>query len=105
VRSIIGRFLEHSRVYYFFNDGNEEFYCASADWMERNLLRRNESCFEVRQKLMKEQIRSDLELFLADNCQAWMLHGDGSYTRLSPEDGKPRVSAQETFLEELALPS
>ncbi len=52
VRSIVGRFLEHSRVYYFFNEGNEEFYCASADWMERNLLRRNESCFEIRQKRM-----------------------------------------------------
>jgi polyphosphate kinase len=50
VRSILGRFLEHSRVYYFHNDGDEEFYCASADWMERNLLRRNETCFPVKQK-------------------------------------------------------
>ncbi len=103
VRSIVGRFLEHSRVYYFFNDGNEEFYCASADWMERNLLRRNESCFEIRQKRMKEQIRSDLELFLADNCQAWVLHGDGSYERLTPGDA-PRISAQDAFLRQLAAP-
>jgi len=105
VRSIVGRFLEHSRVYYFQNDGDEEFYCASADWMERNLLRRSESCFEIRQKLMKNQIRSDLELFLADNCQAWELLGDGSYERLTPSVPEKRVSAQETFLAELAAPT
>jgi polyphosphate kinase len=105
VRSIVGRFLEHSRVYYFHNDGNEEFYCSSADWMERNLLRRNESCFEIRQKRMTEQIRSDLELFLADNCQAWVLSGDGNYERLTPAKGEARISAQETFLEQLALPT
>lgn len=103
VRSIVGRFLEHSRVYYFLNDGKEEFYCSSADWMDRNMFRRNESCFEIRQKRMKEQIRNDLELFLADNVQAWELHGDGSYTRLTP--GKnDAVSAQQTFLETLASP-
>jgi polyphosphate kinase len=101
VRSIVGRFLEHSRVYYFLNDGNEEFYCGSADWMDRNMFRRNESCFEIRQKAMKEQIRHDLELFLADNCDAWVLSGDGTYTRLSPGKRK-RISAQETFVELLA---
>ena len=101
VRSIVGRFLEHSRVYYFYNDGDEEFYCSSADWMERNMFRRNESCFEIRQKAMKDKIRSHLELFLADNCQAWVLQGDGTYERLSPGDAK-RISAQEIFLEHLA---
>ncbi|NCF52837.1 polyphosphate kinase 1 [Gammaproteobacteria bacterium] len=104
VRSIVGRFLEHSRVYYFRNDGKEEFYCSSADWMERNLLRRNESCFEIRQKRLTDQIRADLELFLADNCEAWMLHGDGTYERLTPGNDTP-VSAQETFLRTLAAPS
>jgi polyphosphate kinase len=103
VRSIVGRFLEHSRVYYFLNDGDEEFYCSSADWMDRNMFRRNESCFEIRQKAMKEQIRRDLDLFLADNCQAWVLNGDGSYQRLEPGKDK-RISAQETFLEQLATP-
>ena len=103
VRSIVGRFLEHSRVYYFLNEGNEEFYCASADWMERNMFRRNESCFEIRQKAMKDQIRQDLELFLADNCQAWVLKGDGSYKRLTPGKSE-RISAQETFLQQLATP-
>ncbi len=72
--------------------------------MERNLLRRNESCFEIRQKRLKDQIKHDLELYLADNCQAWVLHGDGSYERLSPGKGE-RISAQQTFLEELALPT
>ncbi|HNP35910.1 MAG TPA: polyphosphate kinase 1 [Woeseiaceae bacterium] len=97
VRSIVGRFLEHSRVYYFCNDGKEEFYCASADWMDRNMFRRIETCFEIRQKHMKERIRRDLELFLADNCQAWTLRGDGSYERLSPGN-EEAISAQETFL-------
>ncbi len=101
VRSIVGRFLEHSRVYYFLNDGQEEFYCSSADWMVRNMFRRNESCFEIRQKAMKEQIRHDLELFLADNCQAWVLHGDGSYERVARGSGKS-VSAQDRFLHTLA---
>ncbi len=103
VRSIIGRFLEHSRVYYFLNDGKEEFYCSSADLMDRNMFRRNESCFEIRQKAMKEQIRLDLELFLADNCQSWVLNGDGSYERLTPGDDK-RISAQDNFLKKLAGP-
>jgi polyphosphate kinase len=105
VRSIVGRFLEHSRVYYFLNDGDAEIYCSSADWMERNLLKRNESCFEIRQKRLKDQIREDLELYLADNCQAWTLHGDGSYERLQPAPGEAPVSAQTSFLETLALPS
>jgi len=104
VRSILGRFLEHSRVYYFYNDGEEEIYCASADWMERNLLHRNESCFPIRQKTLKEQLKRDLELYLADNCNAWVLHGDGSYERLTPGEREP-VSAQDTFLQLLASPS
>jgi len=101
VRSIVGRFLEHSRVYYFLNDGDEEFFCSSADWMDRNMFRRNESCFSIRQKAMKDRIRSDLDLFLADNCNAWELRGDGSYEHLSPGD-EERISAQETFLRELS---
>jgi len=104
VRSIVGRFLEHSRVYYFLNEGNEEYYCSSADWMDRNLFRRNESCFSIRQKQIKDQIKRDLDLFLADNCQSWVLHGDGSYERLTPGKAEP-VSAQDAFLETLAAPT
>lgn len=101
VRSIVGRFLEHSRIYYFLNGGKEEFYCSSADLMDRNMFRRNESCFEIRQKRMKEQIRHDLELYLADNYAAWVLKGDGSYERLTPGDDE-RICAQETFLQTLS---
>jgi polyphosphate kinase len=103
VRSIIGRFLEHSRVYYFHNDGKDEFYCSSADWMERNFFRRNETCFPIKQKPLKERLWSDLQLFLADNTHAWILTGDGTYERLSASDAEP-VSAQHTFLETLAIP-
>lgn len=101
VRSIVGRFLEHSRVYYFLNGGNEEFLCSSADWMDRNFFRRTEVCFPIRQRPLKERLRRDLQLFLDDNCQAWELHGDGLYERVTPGDA-PRISAQEFLLEELA---
>ena len=101
VRSIVGRFLEHSRVYYFKNDGDEEYYCSSADWMDRNFFRRTETCFPIRQKPLKKKLMKDLRLFLADNCQAWELHGDGSYVRLKPGIDKP-LSAQEKLLDQLS---
>ncbi len=101
VRSIVGRFLEHSRIYYFRNNGKEEYYCSSADWMDRNFFRRNETCFPIRQKPLKQRLMKDLTLFLADNCQAWTLHGDGTYERVRA-DGAKRVSAQETLLKTLS---
>jgi polyphosphate kinase len=101
VRSIVGRFLEHSRVYYFRNNGNEEYFCSSADWMDRNFFRRTETCFPIRQRPLKERLKADLELFLADNCQAWRMHGDGSYEKLYPGKDEP-VSAQQTLLAELS---
>ena len=104
VRSIIGRFLEHSRVYYFRNDGDEEYYCSSADWMDRNFFRRTETCFPIRQKPLKRKLMKELKLFLADNCQAWELHADGSYVRLSPGHDKP-VSAQQELLHKLTSSS
>ncbi len=104
IRSIIGRFLEHSRVYYFKNKGKEEFYCSSADWMDRNFFRRNEACFPIKQKPLKRRLWADLELFLADNSNAWLLQGDGSYERVTA--GKEsEISAQKTFLAELAASS
>ena len=104
IRSIIGRFLEHSRVYYFRNDGEDEFFCSSADWMDRNFFRRNETCFPIKQKPLKEQLWDDLQLFLADNTGAWILHGDGCYEQLTPGGDEP-VSAQQTLLEKLAQKS
>ena len=101
VRSIVGRFLEHSRVYYFRNDGDEEYYCSSADWMDRNFFRRTETCFPIRQKPLKKKLMKDLKLFLADNSQAWELHGDGRYVRLTPGNNKS-VSAQQALLAKIA---
>jgi len=101
VCSIVGRFLEHSRVFYFLNGGKEEFFCSSADWMDRNFFRRTETCFPIRQRPLKMRLKEDLELFLADNCQAWELLSDGTYERRTV-DGATAQSSQQHFLESLA---
>ncbi|MGH8178597.1 MAG: polyphosphate kinase 1 [Steroidobacter sp.] len=101
VRSVIGRFLEHSRVFYFLNDGNPEIYCASADWMERNFFRRIEVCFPIERKQHRRRIVEDLEIYLADNTQAWELRSDGQYVRLDAADSAV-VSAQEALLRRYA---
>jgi polyphosphate kinase len=100
VRSIIGRFLEHTRVLYFENDGNPEFYCSSADWMERNLFSRVETLFPIEDSKLRERIMSELELYLTDNTQAWILQSDGNYVRETPGDNPP-VSAQQSLLTEI----
>lgn len=97
VRSIVGRFLEHSRVYYFQNDGDGDLYLASADWMERNFFRRIEVAFPIRAQRYRDRIIRDLELYLADNVQAWELNSDGDYRRVQAEQS-PIVCAQQTFL-------
>ena len=98
VRSVVGRFLEHSRVYYFQNDGSPEMFCGSADWMERNFFRRIEVCFPIERKQHRERILEDLETYLADNEQAWVLKADGKYERASSID-VPTVSAQQVLLQ------
>ena len=100
VRSIVGRFLEHTRVYHFDNGGDPETYCGSADWMERNFFRRIEVCFPVLRDAHRARVLADLELYLADNCEAWDLQADGSYRRCTPGDAKP-VAAQLALLEAL----
>ncbi len=88
VRSIVGRFLEHSRAYYFFNNEKEEFYLSSADWMERNLFSRVECCFPlVQPHIMARAKRESIDYYLRDNTQAWELQADGSYQRVTPNDG------------------
>nr|MBA3553640.1 RNA degradosome polyphosphate kinase [Gemmatimonadales bacterium] len=79
VISIVGRFLEHSRGFYFFNDGAEEVYIGSADWMPRNLDRRIEAVAPVDDPLHRLALRDLLQLMWQDNRQAWDLHPDGSY--------------------------
>jgi len=101
VRSIVGRFLEHSRVFYFANGGDEELFCASADWMERNFFRRIEVCFPIESRRHRERILADLEACLADNVNAWLLGPDGRYERVDAGTGE-RCSVQETLLEEYA---
>ncbi len=99
VRSNLGRFLEHSRVYYFSNDGDDELFLSSADWMERNLYNRVEACFPVRSEELKRRLLQDLELFLADNCQSWVLQPDNSYRRNQPMKDETALSAQAQLLE------
>jgi polyphosphate kinase len=102
VRSIIGRFLEHSRVYWFQNDDAPEIYCSSADWMERNLLRRIETCFPIRDPQLAERVFDEsLANYLADNTQAWLLQPDGSYARVEAADAEP-YSAQRALLAKYA---
>lgn len=100
VRSIVGRFLEHSRVYYFNNDGDPEVYCASADWMERNFFRRIEVAFPIDHKTLRGRVISELEVYLADNEQAWTLGSDGTYR--PPQLRAGGVSAQRTLLHRYA---
>lgn len=102
VRSVVGRFLEHSRVYWFANGGTPEIYCSSADWMERNLLRRIETCFPILDpRLAARVFDEELANYLADNLQAWRLMPDGGYVRISPADGEMPYSAQGALLARL----
>lgn len=100
VRSIIGRFLEHTRVFFFENDGEHEVFGSSADWMDRNLFRRVETAFPVKTKKLRERIISELDYYLKDNTQAWVLQTDGQY--LPVETGEEPVSAQRALLEKFA---
>jgi len=102
VRSIIGRFLEHTRVFYFENDGDPEIYCASADWMDRNMFRRVEVAFPIEQKILKKRVTDELNFYLQDNSQAWELKTDGSYTQCSPEEGAEPFLAQQALLDKEA---
>ncbi len=100
VRSIVGRFLEHTRVYYFENAAEEaEVFCASADWMPRNLLQRVEQCYPILDAEIRQRIIKDLKIYLADNSQAWELDSEGFYQRITSSTDQPRISAQQTLLE------
>ena len=98
VRSIIGRFLEHTRVFHFANGGEPELFCSSADWMERNFFRRVETGFPLLDAQLRDRIIADLEAYLADNTQAWVLGPDGEYTRCQPAAGETPYAAQTALL-------
>jgi polyphosphate kinase len=98
VRSVIGRFLEHSRVYWFENGGQPEVFLSSADFLARNMFRRVETCFPIEHKKLAERIRDDLLLQLKDDSQAWQLGTDGSYRRVAAQS-TAGVEAQTVLLE------
>ena len=99
VRSLVGNFLEHARIFYFRNGGEEEFYMGSADWMPRNLDKRVEITFPVEDQRLKEEVRHILQIQLEDNVKAHILQPDGSYEKIDKR-GKTLVCAQEYFCEE-----
>jgi polyphosphate kinase len=101
VRSIVGRFLEHNRVYAFANAGEWEVYCASADLMDRNMFRRVETCFPVESKKLHDRILHDLNYYLNDNQQAWILQSDGNYQPLEPGESEERFQVQAQLLKEI----
>ena len=102
VRSMVGRFLEHSRVYHFWNDGARDVWIASADWMDRNLLRRVEVACPVRDRRLKQRVIDEAIVEnLRDNTSAWIMDSDGDYLRRRPRGRLPRV-AQMRLLERLS---
>jgi polyphosphate kinase len=102
VRSIVGRFLEHSRIYYFLNAGEENVYLSSADWMGRNFFGRIELCIPILDRKVKQRIiQEGLKPYLTDNSQAWEMDADGNYQRRKSRGRIPR-SAQEQLLAMLA---
>ena len=103
VRSIVGRFLEHSRVFWFSNDGADNVWLSSADWMDRNFFRRIELGFPVLDaKLKRRVIAEGLRPCLEDNCQSWIMDGEGAYTRQLHKTRK-RYAAQEELLALLSI--
>jgi len=99
VRSIVGDFLEHSRIFYFENNGNFEIYCASADWMPRNLERRVEILFPIRDEYLKKRMMGILDTLLADTVKARILKPDGTYERIDKR-GKELICAHDSFTKE-----
>ena len=99
VRSIVGNFLEHSRIFYFYSDGNEEIFMGSADWMPRNLDKRVEIVFPVEDEKLKEEVKHILDIQLADNMKAHVLDADGNYEKIDKR-GKVLLNSQDYFCEE-----
>lgn len=107
VKSIIGRYLEHSRIYYFYNNGEEEYYLASADWMKRNLDRRIEVLFPIENKTLQHMIQTIFDLQMQDSANSWILESNGSYKAPGVRESGHRDSFEEiyTFLQQFSRPS
>ncbi|MFC2132099.1 polyphosphate kinase 1 [Bacteroidota bacterium] len=101
VRSVLGRFLEHSRTFYFKNSGKAEYYLSSADWMTRNLHKRVEIMFPVNAPALQTRIKNLLDIYWKDNTKSWKLMPDGSHKKIKPDDGEKPFCAQEFFLNEI----
>ncbi|MFA7627398.1 MAG: polyphosphate kinase 1 [Candidatus Kapaibacterium sp.] len=101
VKSIIGRFLEHSRIFYFKNGGNDEYYLSSADWMSRNLHRRVEIMFPILEKNLQDQLWRILNIYWEDNCNSWNLLSSGEYEKVKYTDDDEPLSAQNFFLDDI----
>jgi polyphosphate kinase len=99
VRSVVGRLLEHSRIFYFENGGNDEVYISSADWMPRNLYERVEVLCPVQDQQLKQRVKSEiLAAYLADNVKARFLDRNGRYTRIARRRGETAFSAQDFLI-------
>ena len=99
VISIIGRFLEHSRIFYFYNGGQEEVYIGSADWMSRNLNRRVEAVTPIKDPDIAKELQEILGIMLSDNRKAWDLQSDGQYIQRHPPENTPELIAHDIFME------
>jgi polyphosphate kinase len=104
VFGIVGRFLEHSRIYRFENGGRPEHFIGSADWMSRNLDRRVETIMPVLDQEVARQLDDILDIYASDNASAWDCQPDGSYIRRTPPDGATRRAAQEMFIRNTGQP-
>jgi polyphosphate kinase len=98
IMSVIGRFLEHSRIFYFSNGGEEEMFIGSADWMPRNLDARVEVITPIEDPKLIQELREILDITLADNRQAWDMQSDGTYIQRQPQPDQPELSCQRRFM-------
>ncbi len=99
VISVVGRFLEHSRIFYFANDGKDEIYIGSADWMNRNLDRRVEAAVPIKDEELKKRLKDEiLEIYLRDNLNAQLLHKDGTYEKITPKKHEADFDSQMYFV-------
>ena len=99
VLSVVGRYLEHSRIFYYHNNGQSEIYLGSADWMPRNLNRRVETVTPVEELALINQLKEVLDIMLSDNRYAWELQPDGTYKQRNPQTDEAERSAQNRLME------